>query len=264
MLSMMFFLTSQPLWLSGILVVGLPTLVATAAPAIIRRWVTLEDLRSNNEVAGFKFATVGVLYAVLLAFAVIVVWQKFADAQTVVAQEAGAATTIYHLSDGIGPGPGAAVRKALSEYLKRAIAEDWPAMETGGQSPDVRRALGDIYTTVLAVDLEDNRGAALLAEILHQLDSVAQARRVRLVMAAGVMPELIWLVLIASAALTIGFTFFFGAQNLRAQMLMTGALSVLVFSGLLTIIAIDRPFTGTVSVGPQALIAVLKDMADRP
>ena len=137
-------------------------------------------------------------------------------------------------------------------------------METGGQSPDVRRALGDIYTTVLAVDLEDNRGAALLAEILHQLDSVAQARRVRLVMAAGVMPELIWLVLIASAALTIGFTFFFGAQNLRAQMLMTGALSVLVFSGLLTIIAIDRPFTGTVSVGPQALIAVLKDMADRP
>ncbi len=39
----------------------------------------------------------GVLYAVMLAFAVIVVWEKFNDAEKVVAQEAGAATMIYQL-----------------------------------------------------------------------------------------------------------------------------------------------------------------------
>ena len=63
----------------------------------------LARLRINNEVAGFKFATVGVLYAVLLAFAVIVVWEKFSDAENNVAQEAGAAATIYRLSWGIEP-----------------------------------------------------------------------------------------------------------------------------------------------------------------
>ena len=35
------------------------------------------------------------------------------------------------------------------------------------------------------------------------------------------------------AFLTIGFTLFFGTQNLPAQTLMTGMLSILVFSGLL-------------------------------
>jgi hypothetical protein len=44
---------------------------------ILRRRVGLERLATNNEIAGFKFATVGVIYAVLLAFAVIVVCEKF-------------------------------------------------------------------------------------------------------------------------------------------------------------------------------------------
>ena len=43
---------------------------------MVRERVALHKLRANNEVAGFKFATVGVLYAVLLAFAVLVVWEK--------------------------------------------------------------------------------------------------------------------------------------------------------------------------------------------
>lgn len=77
----MLFLTTRPLWLSILLLVGLPTLLAMAGPYLIRLRVELSNLRTNNEVAGFKFATVGVTYAVLLAFAVIVVWEKFSDAE---------------------------------------------------------------------------------------------------------------------------------------------------------------------------------------
>jgi len=92
---MISFLTSLPLWLSGLLIVGLTTLLAMLGPIIVRRYVPLERLTTNNEVAGFKFAAVAVLYAVLLAFAVIVVWERFGDAETNVAKEAGAAATIY-------------------------------------------------------------------------------------------------------------------------------------------------------------------------
>ncbi len=95
------FLTLLPVWLSGLILVGLPTLLAVGAQVLLRRNLGLERLRSNNEVAGFKFAAVGVLYAVLLAFAVIVVWEKFSDAESRVSEEAGAAATIYRLADGI-------------------------------------------------------------------------------------------------------------------------------------------------------------------
>jgi hypothetical protein len=79
----------------------------------------------------------------------------------------------------------------------------------------------------------DSRGTALLAEALHQLDVVTQARRTRLVLARGVVPGLLWFALFGGAVVTIGFTLFFGTKDLRLQAIMTGILSFLIFSGVL-------------------------------
>jgi hypothetical protein len=256
---MMIFLTTQPLWLSGAILVGLVTLAAMAGPVVVRRHVSLSRLSTNNEVAGFKFATVGVLYAVLLGFAVIVVWEKFSDAEHEVAQEAGASATIYRLSNGISTPASVEIHDALSFYLRTAIAKDWPAMEHGHASAEATHALNNLYTTTLRFRPADPRETVLLTEILHQLDIVGEARRDRLVMASGIVPGIVWLVLFGGATLTIGFTFFFGTENLRAQTIMTGMLSVLILSALLTIVAIDHPFAGTVKVGPEAISGVLED-----
>jgi hypothetical protein len=254
---MISFLTSLPVWLSGLLLVGLTTVLAMIGPRLVRRYVTLEELTANNEVAGFKFAVVGVLYAVLIAFAIIVVWEKFNDAENTVAREAGAVATIYRLSHGIGDEPGAALRAALTGYLKTTVSEDWPAMEHGKESQSARQALDAVYATLLP--FAQQQSSALMAEILHQLDTVTQERRARIVAAEGTVPGVLWPVLFWGAAITIGFTYFFGTQNLRAQTLMTGLLSVLIFSGLLVIIVIDQPFAGVVKVQPDALAKVLTE-----
>lgn len=257
----MVFLNTLPLWLSGALLVGLTTLLAMAGPVLIRRRVSLDRLRVNNEVAGFKFATVGVLYAVLLAFAVIVVWEKFSEAENVVAREASALATLYRLADGIGGDPGTALRDSLGRYIRTAAAEDWPAMGRGTDSPATTRALGAAYAALLTFAPGDNRGTALLAEALHQLDLVTQARRTRLVLASGVVPGVLWFVLCSGAVLTVGFTLFFGSENVRIQALMTGILAFLIFSGLLVISAIDYPFAGSVKVQPEGLLEVLEDFS---
>ena len=125
---MISFLASLPLWLSGLLVVGLPTVLAMFGPVLVRRYVTLEKLEKNNEVAGFEFAAVGVLYAVLLAFAIIVVWERFSDAETTVATEAGAAANIYRLSQGINGQPGIVLREPLptiSKWLFPMAGPSW-------------------------------------------------------------------------------------------------------------------------------------------
>ena len=44
-------------------------------------------LSLNNEVAGFKFAVVGVFYAVLLAIVVVAVWEEYQDTETAVRNE---------------------------------------------------------------------------------------------------------------------------------------------------------------------------------
>ncbi|MGO4573143.1 bestrophin-like domain [Microvirga sp. 2TAF3] len=259
----MAFLTTLPLWLSGALLVGVATLLGMAAPGLVRRRVASERLRNNNEVAGFMFATIGVLYAVLLAFAVIIVWEKFSNAENAAAQEAGAAATLYRLSNGIGGDPGAALRDSLTRYVRAAITEDWPAMERSGASHTVTRALDTTYAALLTFTPGDGRGTALLAEALHQLDVLTEARRTRLVLASGAVPGVLWFVLFGGAVLTIGFTLFFGTENLRVQVIMTGILAFLIFSGLHVIVAIDHPFAGTVKVQPEALSVVLEEFGTK-
>lgn len=260
---MLFFLTSQPLWLSGLILVGLTSTLAAFGPHLVRHHVKLEALSTNNEVAGFKFATIGVLYAVLLAFAIIFVWQRYNDAETNVAQEAGATANIYRLSRGLDEPAGTALRDALTAYLHAAISFDWPAMEHGAAEPNQsgRRALDNVYAALLTHPSADPRAVALLPEILHQIDLITQARRSRLITAEGVVPNLIWLVLFGGAILTVAFTFFFGTKNLRAQTAMTVILSFIVFSELLVVVAIDRPFTGSIRVGSEPLARVLADFA---
>jgi Protein of unknown function (DUF4239) len=261
---MISFLTSLPLWLSGLLLVGLTTIVAMMGPVLVRRYVPLERLAANNEVAGFKFAVVGVLYAVLLAFAVIVVWERFAEAESNVAKEAGAAATIYRLSQGISGEPGNTIRTALSSYLKVTISDDWPAMERGHASQSAREALDAVYKSVLSFDAPERRDTALVTQTLHELDTITEMRRARLAAAEGLVPGVLWPVLFCGAVVTIAYTFFFGTENLRAQALMTGMLAAIIFSGLLTAIVIDRPFAGVVKVPPDPLAEVLRDFGPAP
>ena len=257
-------LTTQPLWLSAFLLIGATTLLAMLAPVLVRRRVPTERLRINNEVAGFTFAIVGVLYAVLLAFAVIVVWEKFNEAEHVGAQEAGAAATLYRLANGIGGDPGKALRDSLTGYLRAAVEEDWPAMEQSRSSHKATRALDATYTALLTFTPSDGRATALLNEALRQLDSMTEARHTRIVLASGAVPSVLWVVLYAGAVATIGYTLFFGTENVRVQALMTGILSLLIFSALLVIVAVDHPYAGAVRLQPEALLAVLEDFGAKP
>ena len=257
------FLTTTSLWVAAVVLLVPTTILAMCGPMIVRRYVPFERLRDNNEVAGFKFATVGVIYAVLLAFAILVVWERFNQADNEVASEASAAATVFRLAQGLDAEHGAAVRKATTDYLKEAVAKDWPAMNAESSSHDVTIALSGIYDTVLKFHQIGNFENLVVAEILRNVDRISQMRRQRLVAASGIVPGIIWAVLFIGAFVTIGFTFFFGTANLRAQMVMSGALAFLIFAGLLTVVAIDHPFAGTVKVGPQALSAVIEDFSDQ-
>ncbi len=254
----MLHLTTAPIWISAVLFVIVVPVASMLGPVLIRRVVPLERLRTNNEVAGFKFATIGVLYAVLLAFVVIVVWEKFSKADDEVATEAGATAILFRLWDGLGE-QGDRLNAATAAYLVSVINDEWPAMAEGHESPATTEALNGLYALLLTDRPTDGFGSELFSEALYELDQLTQARRARIVMAGGIVPGVVWAVLVAGGLLTIGFTFFFGTENLRAQALMTGALALQIFIVMLIIVAIDRPFAGTVTVEPLALADVLAD-----
>jgi hypothetical protein len=70
-------------------------------------------------------------------------------------------------------------------------------------------------------------------------------------MRSGV-PGVIWAVLLGAGAITIGFSFFFGTRNARAQGLMIAGLSITIGVVLFSIFALEHPFAGLTRVEPDA------------
>jgi Protein of unknown function (DUF4239) len=257
------FLAGLPIWLTGLLMVGVTTALAMVGSFEVRRRVGLERLVVNNEVAGFKFATVGVIYAVLMAFAVIVVWEKFSEGQRSVVHEAGAVATLYRLADVFGPEAGLGFKRDLAQYVDTVIHSDWPAMEQGKGSPATTAALDALYRQVIQRTPDHPQHGPVLIQVFRQLDDLTLARRERLHLSQGVVPGVIWATLAIGAAMTVVFTFFFGTRNPTAQVLMTGVLTAMTSLGLLVIVSIDHPFTGPVKITPHVLEVVLHDFSSR-
>ena len=186
---MTLFLTTLPLWLSFLLVVCLPTAIGMLP--LIRRTFGLALLAANNEVAGFKFAVVGVIYAVMLGFAVIVVWEKFHDAEAAAFQEASGVISVSRLAKGLQSDAAPAVQQRLVDYARAVIDVDWPAMAQGRSTTQAGDTLSALYGAVLTVPTPDRRQGVVLSEVLQELDSITQARRTRLLLAAGTVPEVL-------------------------------------------------------------------------
>src|SRR5829696_4291482 len=72
----------------GALVVGGVCLVALVGFELVHRLVPARSRQKHNDVAGFIYAALGVIYAVLLALVVIAVWEEYQAASETVEEEA--------------------------------------------------------------------------------------------------------------------------------------------------------------------------------
>ncbi len=74
----------------GVLVVCGASLAAVIGLTLVQRLVPATIRKEHNDVAGFIYAALGVIYAVLLALVVIAVWEEFGRARVTVESEANA------------------------------------------------------------------------------------------------------------------------------------------------------------------------------
>ena len=209
-------LASQPIWTCALLVVGIPTVIAMILTVFVRSNVGFERLVSNNEVAGFKFAVVSMVYAVLLGFAIITVWEKFKDAEDAVTAEAASTAGIYRLADEFESTYRPALQAGVRHYLTSVLGRE---ADTIVASFDVSTtiALNNLYTSVLAAKPTNAKESDMFSATLDDLRLLAEARRERLELSRGAAPPILWSVLVGGAILNIAFALFFGTKHVMSR-----------------------------------------------
>jgi hypothetical protein len=249
----------------GVLVVCGACLAAVVGLTVVQRLVPATIRKEYNDVAGFIYAVLGVIYAVLLALVVIAVWEDFGRARETTEQEANALAEIFWLAHGLPEPERHHVQELARSYAEEVVDEEWPLMEQG-RAPLMEHTratprgwvlIDDIRATLQGYEPHTVAEQELYSEGLDQVQRLADARRMRLVAAQEGMPTVLWVVLVVGGMLVVGFAYFFGMENTGAHALMVVSLAGVIALVLFTISAMEHPFSGGARIGTGAFELVL-------
>ena len=250
----------------GVLVVGGVCLAALVGLELVQRLVPAQSRQRHNDVAGFIYAALGVIYAVLLALVVIAVWEEYQAASETVEQEANAAAEIFWLANRLPEPEGVHLQELVRSYAEEVVHREWPLMEEG-RAPLMTQTRGtpagwaiidDIRATLQGFEPTTKAQEQLYAEGLDQVQRLADARRTRLVAAEEGVPAVLWSVLVFGGMAAVGFTYLFGLESTWAHRLMVVTLAAVIGLVLFTVGALEHPFSGGARVGTGAFELILE------
>ena len=238
-----------PLIPGAILIIGGFVLLSLLLARVVRAVVPNDLLREHNELAGFIFAVIGVIYAVILGFVCVGVWERFVVADDRTYDEASSVTAVYR--DAGSFTNWTVLRHDLRSYVRYAVDVGWPAMEQGKDLPDTMSA-EHLSRDVHHTPVHNLREAEVFGHMLERTSEALRDRDARVTEDASGLNAVMWSVVFVGGFITVAFSYLFGFQRSGMQTVMIGTLALLIGLVLFLTMSLDYPFRGEIRVGPDA------------
>ncbi len=240
-----------PGWAGLLLITLTCVIVACAGHVLVRRSFAKADFLEHNEVAGFILAVVGVLYAVLLGFMTVVVWEHFSQSQERAQAEVDAATDVWRFGELLPAREAARIRYDVARYAIVVGSDEWPKMRDGKSSAAAQKLILVLFTDVARIQVTDAQRSNLQNQLFERVQVVADLRRHRINDVGSTVAPIIKLGLVLGAIVLVCFLYLFGLKNFRVQLIMTGATAAMIGILFSLIVLLDYPFRGDVTVSPD-------------
>src|SRR5215208_13303 len=189
-------------------------LVSLNGMVLVRRLAPIDQPAQHTYVAGYVYAVIGVIYAVVLALVVIAAWEEYRDAREAVADEASAVLNLARAANGWPDSDREMVESALVAYARQVVDVEWPAMARGDFGPTADTVtVNQLWQALNEADESAAAKSASYEVALLQLDDLGQARGNRLLLGQEGLPMSMAAILIIGAVVTVGFTYLFDVDN---------------------------------------------------
>lgn len=248
-------ITSVPDLVAELAIVGAVVACFVVLHAFLQRRLRSEMLRRHNDVAGYLFSAVGVLYAVVLGFVVVVVWQKYDGAVSNVENEVDAVGNLYHVVDSLPDPLRTQVRSGLRAYVDAVVHVEWPAMSRDQDVPELgAQRLEDVTFAIDTYSPTNFKGFAAQQASIANEQRLYDARRSRLIATVPAVPPVLWFALVVGALSMVAFCYIFGVENRPAQLMMTAILVGLIGILFVVIQEFSTPFSGSVRISADGWV----------
>lgn len=258
----MLWLLQLPAPLLGFATVAIVVGLSVGGLIVFRKAVSHTRLESANEVSGQVFELAGVLYAVLVAFVVVVVWEQFGDAENATEKEASAIADLLRDSPAIPAAYRSEVQRSLLSYTDDVINDEFPRMRRGETIEEESEHTTEIWDAFLKVQPETRNEIAFLDHDIVKLNDLSENRKLRVSTAEAVIPGELWVLLLGGGAVVMAFTFLFGTRDLLIHACVVGLTAALMGFVMYLIFALEHPFVGALSVKPDSYVNVLEIWKD--
>ena len=249
----------MPTIVLGVLVVSASVAYALGGLFASQRWLGARGTGDDNDVTGIIVSLVGVMYPVLLAFVVVIVWGQFNDAERATQVEATRISNLLRDAEVFPDEPRTQIRGRLLAYTGRVVDAEWSTLADG----ESHRRASDSYEAVwrayyrFAPRTEQQR--AFYDQSLGRLNELGESRRLRILSSRAKVPGVMWVLLIVGGLVTIASTWAFRMKDPRLHAIGVSLFAILTGFILFLVFALEHPFTGDVRVQPDAF----QDLADQ-
>jgi tryptophan-rich sensory protein len=236
-----------PILLTTILFV----IIIAVGTHVIRARIDYNDLAEHNETLGFIHSIVGMIYAILLGFCVMFVWDQYKASEAVVDAEASHISNLFMGANALDAETRTKVQAALVKYLQQVTEKEWPQMERHVFANEYAKdSYYEIWKLYTAYAPQSQGEAQWLNASIEELQALSEARRLRLLSATYGIPVFMWVI----------FTLFFGLRNYKSALLMASSVAVIILLVLLLIDGLNHPYEGMIKVTPDAFLLQMKHM----
>lgn len=256
-----------PFIVSILILTAITLTVFLSVEKLTRKKIAEELLIENHTVSGFIYNAVCVIYAVLIAFVVFVIWSDLEETHSKIEGEANCLLNLYYDASVYPDSIKKEIQSTIREYVKRATNEEWKNLSEGKSDSLTQRLFIKLNRTYLSIRSDQVANSEVLAQSMENMKDVREYRRHRILDSRNNMPGILWLVLIISSSILVAFTFFFSVRNIWQRNIMVAFLIFVSVLVLYLIYVLDNPYVGSDAIKPDAfqpLLDIIKRVEAAP
>lgn len=212
-----------------------------------RRFVKTNLAMEHLHPSVFSFFTT--IYAFFLGFAIVTLWSAFLTAQANVTREADSLLAAFRISKTL-PNSGA-FRRALADYAKSVVQDEWPAMASDGMDEKTKQSMEKVWDDYLLLKPADKSDNDLYIQIGNLLGEASQQRLSRALFTQGNLYPPIWVIIVFGFLTMLYGLYFNHVQQNPVRLGFDFMVIFVVLCCIYFIYDINTPFSGYVVVKPD-------------
>jgi hypothetical protein len=261
---MFFWIYDIPTWQLGLifalLFVGITWIGILFLSPFLKMW--LKGQEGINDLVGYALSGFGVFYGLLLGLLSVATYQNSTDVSSTVTKEAASLAALYRDVSSYPEPVRTDLTGKLRSYTEFVINQAWPAQRKGEIHPGGVKMMDDFQKVIANFEPVTKGQEILHAEALRQYNDMILLRRQRLQSIGTGIPGVMWYVVGVGAVINTLLILCF-RMRLDIHLVIGGLLSFFVGVLIFLVAAMDYPFRGEVSVGPDAFQLIYTSLMAR-